>query len=94
MKHLVMVKWNETVKDKDAMAAEVLELFQKAKQHPEIQGIEHIKNAVPLPNRWDSLFIIYLKKEDIQVWIDCKPHQIWKKDYNKFVDKKAVFDWE
>ena len=41
MKHLVMVKWNETVADKKAMAEEVLDLFKKAQaENEEIGEIE------------------------------------------------------
>ena len=95
MKHLVMVKWNETVADKKAMAEEVLDLFKKAQaENEEIGEIELVFNAVDLPNRYDCLFIIELEKKDIPVWNNCAPHLTWKNDYAKYVQSKAILDWE
>ncbi len=95
MKHLVMVKWNETVENKEAMAREVLALFEKAhRENEEVGEGSLILNAVDLPNRYDCLFIIELDKENIPVWNNCGPHLIWKSDYSKYVLSKAIFDWE
>ncbi|MBR0140586.1 MAG: hypothetical protein IJM17_09935 [Firmicutes bacterium] len=95
MKHLVMVKWNDSVSDKKALAQEVLALFERARdENAEIKEVSLVLNAVDLPNRYDCLFIIELDKENIPVWNNCGPHLIWKRDYSKYVLSKAIFDWE
>ncbi|MBQ1524148.1 MAG: hypothetical protein IIZ55_03310 [Firmicutes bacterium] len=44
--------------------------------------------------REPSRFIIELEKKDIPVWNNCAPHLTWKNDYAKYVQSKAIFDWE
>ncbi len=95
MKHLVMVKWNETVSDKKALADEVLALFERAvAENSEIEDVELVLNAVDLPNRYDCLFIIKIDRDELPVWNNCEPHKIWKSDYSKYLQSKAIFDWE
>ncbi|MCF0150329.1 MAG: hypothetical protein HUJ80_02855 [Firmicutes bacterium] len=92
MKHLVMVKWNETVADKKALQQEVYELWCRALENKEIRKIDMHVNLLNKPNRYDVMYVVELEPQDMDVWADCQPHQIWKTDYAKYVESKAIID--
>lgn len=87
-----MVKWNETVADKKAMAEEVYQLWCKGLENKEIRKITKHENLLEKPNRFDVMYVVELDPADMQVWVDCEPHQIWKNDYAKYVEAKAIID--
>ena len=73
---------------------EVLELFNPVTS---IEGIRSVKTVAGLPlapNRYDLIIEIEMDRESLEAYNECEPHKIWKRDYAKYVEKKAIFDCE
>lgn len=59
-----------------------------------IIGTEYILNCIDRENRYDLLIRIEMKKEALEKYDMSDYHRIWKEKYSKFIDKKAIFDYE
>ena len=94
MKHCILVKWNKSVNDKNRIAEEVQNLFNNLLKLNGIHEVKIIKNVVDRENRYDLLIRIDLEKEILPVYDESETHHDWKKKYGKFVENKAIFDYE
>ena len=94
MKHCILVKWNKEVKDKKEIAEEAKSVFAKLLEIDGIHGIEYHENCIEKSNRFDFLICIEMYKEVLPVYDTSAPHQEWKEKYGKFVENKAIFDFE
>lgn len=94
MKHYIIVKFNDTVSDKEKLLTEIKELFGKTTQ---IQGIRNV-NVYPCcinrPNRYDVMIEMLMDKEALDVYDASEFHMVWKRDYACFLEMKAIFDCE
>ena len=96
MKHCILVKWNNFVDfdRKNEIADEVQSLFLNLLK---IQGIHEVKihkNVIDRSNRFDLMILIEMDKEILSVYDDSETHHEWKEKYGKFVENKAIFDFE
>ena len=94
MLHRIIVKYTELVTDREKFEKEVLELFNPVTS---IEGIRSVKTVAGLPlapNRYDLIIEIEMDRESLEAYNECEPHKIWKRDYAKYVEKKAIFDCE
>ena len=94
MKHCILVKWNALVEDKKAVAKEVEILFKNLLCFREISDVEIIPNVVERSNRFDLLIRIDMPRDFLVKYDDCETHHEWKEKYGKFVENKAIFDYE
>ena len=94
MKHCILVKWNKEIKDKNAMADTVKSVFDKLLSIQGIHEIKYRKNCIDRENRFDLLISIDMDKAVLSVYDTSAPHVEWKEKYGKFVEKKAIFDFE
>lgn len=94
MKHCILVKWNGLIKDKHDIAKEVKNIFDQLLDIDGIHGVSYRENCIDRANRYDLLICIDLDKEVLPVYDESNPHHEWKEKYGKFVENKAIFDFE
>lgn len=92
MQHYIIVKWNDTVKDKSERADEVKGLYASA---TDISGIHRVtikENVTARDNRYDLMIIIDMDVEALKEWDNSTLHHRWKEEYGQLIDKKAILD--
>ena len=94
MKHIILVKWNKDVVDKDEIAKNAKSLFDKLVNISGIHSVKFHKNVIDRANRYDLMICIVMDKEILPVYDESQPHHEWKEKYGKFVENKAIFDFE
>lgn len=55
MKHYIIVKFSETVKEKEALYPEIEVLFKKAEKIEGIHQVSFYPSVIDLPNRYDFM---------------------------------------
>lgn len=96
MRHCILVKYNETVDQaaKEKLLPEIQKVFAPL---TEIDGIESVRLfpcTVDRDNRYDLLIRIEMDPAALPAYDDSEPHRIWKRDYARYLEKKAIFDYE
>ena len=94
MKHCILVKWNNKVEDKTDITILVKSVFDKLLQIEGIHKIDYRENCIDRENRFDLLICIDMDKDALPIYDISEPHHEWKEKYGKFVEKKAIFDFE
>ena len=94
MKHCILVKWNALVKNKNEIAKEVKSLFLELLTVKGVRDVKIHQNVIDRANRYDLMILIEMDKEVLPIYDDSKPHHEWKEKYGKFVENKAIFDFE
>lgn len=94
IKHCILVKWNSSVSDKKALLPGILSIFDKLLVYDEIPSVEYIENVINRPNRYDLMICITMEKDFLPTYDSSEPHHEWKEKYGKFVENKAIFDFE
>ena len=94
MKHCILVKWNSLVSDKKSMLPIVQSIFGKLLVFPGIHGLNLRENVIDRSNRYDLLICIEMDKDALPLYDESEPHHEWKEKYGKFVENKAIFDFE
>ena len=80
MKHLILVKWKETVDDASQLKDEAEALFR-----------ETLKTAA---NRYDLMIAIDMDRDALPAYNESAAHKRWKAEYGERIEKKAIFDAE
>ena len=94
MKHCILVKWNTLVKDKEAILPEIKIIFGKLLDLDGIHSVNFYENVINRPNRYDLMICIEMDKEILPIYDESESHYEWKEKYSKFVENKAIFDFE
>jgi len=94
MKHCILIKWNKEVTDRRHMVENVKNVFDKLLIISGIYKVEYRQNCIDRANRYDLLVEIDLDKEVLPAYDQSAPHLEWKEKYGKFVENKAIFDFE
>lgn len=94
MKHCILIKWNKEVTNKIAMLENVKNVFGKLLVIEGIHKVEFKQNCIDRANRFDLLVEIDMDKEVLPAYDESAPHLEWKEKYGKFVENKAIFDFE
>ena len=94
MKHYIIVKYTEEVKDKEAMLGRVSGLFSRASMIPGVLGAQVFPNCVDRENRYDLMIVVEMEKDALNTWDDSELHHEWKEKYGAFIAKKTIFDRE
>ena len=94
MKHLILVKWNSLVNDKNAILPEIQKIFEQLLEIDGVFGVKIHQNAINRSNRFDIMICIEMKREILSIYDESKPHHEWKEKFGKYVENKAVFDFE
>ena len=94
MKHCILIKWNREVEDKNEMLGKVKNVFDQLLRIDGIHKVEYSQNCIDRANRFDLLVEIDMDKEVLHIYDKSVPHLEWKEKYGKFVENKAIFDFE
>ncbi len=94
MKHYIIAKYNDTVTDKEQLLGEIQALFERTTAIDGIHGVNVYPCCVDRPNRYDIMIEITMEREALEAYDVCEWHHIWKRDYARYLEKKAIFDCE
>ena len=94
MKHCILVKWNSLVENKSQIVKEVRNIFLKLLTVNGIHDVKLHENVIDRANRYDLMICIEMDKEVLPIYDESEPHHEWKEKYGKFVENKAIFDYE
>lgn len=94
MKHCILIKWNREIEDKNEMLGKVKNVFDQLLIIDGIHKVEYRQNCIDRANRFDLLVEIDMDKEVLPIYDKSAPHLEWKEKYGKFVENKAIFDFE
>ena len=94
MKHVILVKWNALVSDKNAIKTEVEKIFEQLLKFEPIHDVKIHQNVIDRANRYDLMIVIEMDKNFLPVYDESEQHKEWKQKFGKFVENKAIFDFE
>ena len=94
MKHVILVKWNALVSDKNSIKTEVENIFEQLLKFEPIHDVKIHQNVIDRANRYDLMIVIEMDKEFLPVYDESEQHKEWKQKFGKFVENKAIFDFE
>lgn len=94
MRHHIICKFNDLVKDKKAIANEAEVLFKKLEGSYGIHKVTVYRNCVDLPNRYDIMIAIDMDKNVLSDYNESEVHKYWKANYSMYLESKAIFDYE
>lgn len=92
MQHYIIVKWNDTVKDKSGKADDVRILYASATDITGVNKVTIKENVTARDNRYDLMIIIDMDAESLKEWDNSTLHHRWKEEYGQLIDKKAILD--
>lgn len=92
MKHCILVKFIKSF-DWQSELNKIATIFDSIN----INGVhktEYLVNCIDRENRYDLLIRIDMEKEALEKYDMSENHHIWKESYSKYIEKKAIFDYE
>lgn len=95
MQHHVIVKFNDTVKDKVSLADEIGNLFKE--MVGTVKGVHKVsphKNCINMSNRYDLMIIVDMDKEALDEYSNSSIHDKWLREYPQFLASKVIMDYE
>ena len=95
MQHHVIVKFNEKVKDKIALADEIGLLFKGMEGTvPGVHKVSPHKNCINMSNRYDLMIIVDMEKEALEAYSNSAIHDKWINEYPQFLESKVIMEYE
>ena len=94
MKHYIIVKFNDTVTDKNLIIPEIKALFAPAAKMPGIRSVDFQSSCIDLPNRHDLMIILDMERGVLADFDGSSIHKAWKEQYGRFIEAKTIFDCE
>ena len=94
MKHIILVKWKNELENKRELNEKAKAVFDKLVQIDGIHFVEYRENCVDRSNRFDLMIMINMDKAVLPVYDVSAPHLEWKEKFGKFLENKAIFDYE
>lgn len=95
MQHHVIVKFNDTVKNKKALATEIGNLFKG--MVGTVEGVHSVNphfNCINMENRYDLMIIVDMEKDALEAY-SCSPiHDKWINEYPQYLTSKVIMDYE
>lgn len=92
MKHYIIVKFNETVRDKAALCGEIEALFADAEKIEGIHRVSFYPSVIDLPNRYDLMILLEMNREALPLFDASNIHRDWKAGYSGYLTDKTIFD--
>ncbi|MGI6056264.1 MAG: Dabb family protein [Bilifractor sp.] len=96
MFHCILAKYHAEIsgEQKERLLQEIRDLFGGLTEIEGIESVEVFPNVIDRSNRYDVLIRIRMTPEALPVYDDSEIHRAWKRDYGKYLEKKAIFDYE
>ncbi len=96
MKHCILVKFIPEISKKieNSFIEQIAEIFDGTK---EIDGVHYVniyKCCTNKDNRADIMIEIDMDKKALDEYDKSDSHLIWKREYERFIDEKTIFDFE
>lgn len=92
MKHHIIVKYNDTVTDKEELLQRIKTHFEAVTLIEGISGVEFHTSVIDRPNRYDLMIVVLMKKESLPLFDASDVHNLWKENFSKYIGQKAIFD--
>lgn len=94
MKHCIIVKWNDKVKDKDEYYKKAALAFKDVVKIDGVNGYEVYKSNSSRSNRYDIMIEIDCTEEGLNTYDGCQLHLDWKKNFTEYFEAKTIFDYD
>ena len=94
MKHYILAKFLPQYVEKFPLFSRIEEIFSTAGKIPGIHSAQVYTNCVHRENRYDVMIVLDMDREALSAWDTSIEHQLWKKEFTPFLEKKAIFDHE
>lgn len=95
MKHCILAKYTaEAYGQRDTLLERVREIFSSATDIPGVQGVSVYPNCVDRSNRYDVLIVLEMEQEALTRYDESAMHHLWKDEFGRLLEKKAIFDFE
>lgn len=96
MKHCVLAKFaaEVTKAEKQEMIPAIRALFENTTAIDGIHSVKLHSNCIDRENRYDIMIVIDMAPEALPAYDECTWHKQWKADYSKYLQAKAIFDYE
>lgn len=95
MQHHVIVKFNDTVSDKAALADEISALFKG--MEGTVKGVHKVsphRNCIDMENRYDLMIIVDMDKDALEAYSASPIHDKWINEYPQYLLSKVIMDYE
>ncbi|MFV0238819.1 MAG: hypothetical protein ACK5H4_02095 [Lacrimispora sphenoides] len=92
MTHYIIVKFLDTVSNKEELISQINELFLRATEIPGIQQVQTFSSCIDRANRHDLMIKMVFEPDILNVWDSSEIHQKWKDDFGKYLAAKTIFD--
>lgn len=92
MNHYIIVKYKESVSDKQKLLDEITKLFSRAGS---IEGIFRISvkpAVITAKNRHDLMIQMEMDQEALAVFDSSEIHKEWKERFGDYISQKTIFD--
>lgn len=92
MTHHIIVKFLDTVSNKEELINQIKDLFSHATEIPGIHQVQMFSSCIDRANRYDLMIKMVLEPETLNVWDSSEIHKKWKADFGKYLAAKTIFD--
>jgi hypothetical protein len=92
MTHYIIVKFLDTVSNKEELISQINDLFSHATEIPGIQQVQTFSSCIDRANRHDLMIKMVFEPDILTVWDSSEIHQKWKDDFGKYLAAKTIFD--
>lgn len=93
MKHNILVKFNSDVNYKE-MIENIKNLFDELLTIEGIYDVTIYTNCIDRQNRYHLLIQIDMDIDVLPTYDESEVHKTWKDRYSKYIESKAIFDYE
>ena len=94
MKHHIIVKLNKDAHALEEMLPDIEKIFEVVLEVPGVNSYNLVLNCIDRSNRYNLMIVIDMEKSALEAYDNCHAHHMWKDNYSKFIESKAIFDSE
>jgi len=94
MKHFIIVKCNDQVKDISAFADQARNHFQAITKVEGVHSVRVIEGIRERENRFHVMIEIDMERSALKAYDESACHHEWKEKFGGLIEKKTIFDYE
>lgn len=94
MKHYIIVKYKDSVQERQILYREISELFSRATRLEGITSVSLSSAILVSEKRYDLMICMDMKKEALEAFDLSEIHRLWKENYSRYIAHKVIFDCE
>lgn len=92
MIHYIIIKFIDTVSNKEELSNQINELFLRSYGITGIHQVEVFSSCIDKANRYDLMIKMELEPEALEDFDSSVIHQTWKEKFEKYLAAKTIFD--